>query len=205
MHFAWAWFCFFLLGKFFGVICLHIHPAATFAPASSGWQLPTMVLSETRGLWLFWVVPGGIRWPMRLRLARRDLERFQNGYTLQPSCQVVARWGSRRLECMVSGYSNSGIALNPPKILTLEPERSVAVGICVLLRFQPAHHTLKLLESSNGPRRTLLLSSRSSARWRPSCGPASAAPSPAANSSSAARDKTRETPRCRRRPKSPRP
>jgi hypothetical protein len=57
---------------------------------AAGWRLPTMVLSETRGLWLFWVVRGGIRCPVRLRLVRRGL--------------------------------------NPAWILTLEPERSVAVG-----------------------------------------------------------------------------
>src|SRR5437660_10402454 len=37
------------------------------APASQrGGDVPTMVLSETRGLWLCWVVRGGIRWPVRL-------------------------------------------------------------------------------------------------------------------------------------------
>src|SRR5277367_4587502 len=33
---------------------------------AAGWRWPTMVLSETRGLWLCWVVRGGIRWPLRL-------------------------------------------------------------------------------------------------------------------------------------------
>jgi len=33
---------------------------------AADWQMPTMVLSETRGLWLSWVVRGGIRWRLRL-------------------------------------------------------------------------------------------------------------------------------------------
>ena len=39
--------------------------------------------------------------------------------------------------------------LNPPRILTLEPERSVAVGKSQLLH-SPADHALKLLVASNG-------------------------------------------------------
>jgi hypothetical protein len=134
---------------------------------AAGWRLPTMVLSETRGLWLSWVVRGGIRCPMKLRLARRGL--------------------------------------NPAWILTLEPERSVAIGRCDHSALPRASHALKLLVTSNGPRRTLLLSSRSSAQWRRSCAPASAAPSPAACFSSVARDRTLETLPRRRWPKWPRP
>src|SRR5437879_6797519 len=42
--------------------------AAFFVPCGSackqrGGNVPTMVLSETRGLWLCWVVRGGILWP----------------------------------------------------------------------------------------------------------------------------------------------
>src|SRR6266566_1937081 len=45
--------------------------AAFFVPCGSackqrGGNVPTMVLSETRGLWLCWVVRGCIRWPVRL-------------------------------------------------------------------------------------------------------------------------------------------
>src|SRR5271157_145621 len=101
---------FHLFGRF-----LASYPFAFLCPASlrlqaAGWQSPTMVLSETRGLWLCWVVRGGIRWPLRL-------------------------------EC-----------LNPPRILTLEPERSVAVGICGNSALRPASHALKLLATSNIPR-----------------------------------------------------
>src|SRR5271157_3567360 len=112
-----------------------------------------MVLSETRGLLLSWVVRGSIRCPVRL------------------------------------------LRLNPAWILTLEPERSVTVG--------PHHHgsafpgpcALKLLVASDARRRTLLLSSRSSARWRRSCVPASSAPSLAACLWPAAPDKnSRNTP-----------
>ena len=125
--------------------------AASLRLQAACWQLPTMVLSETRGLLLCWVVRGSIRCPVRL------------------------------------------LRLNPAWILTLEPERSVTVG--------PHHHgsafrgpcALKLLVASDARRRTLLLSSRSSARWRRSCVPASSAPSLAACLWPAAPDKTRET------------
>jgi hypothetical protein len=40
----------------------------------SGWLfVPTRVLSEARGLWLFWVVRGGIAWTRRLALKRENL------------------------------------------------------------------------------------------------------------------------------------
>jgi len=125
-------------GRFSASSSLAFFSAASLRLQAAGWHVPTMVLSETRGLWLFWVVRGGIRWPLRLQ------------------------------------------CLNPPRILTLEPERSVAVGGSRSLRSPASNHALKLLVTSLVPRRTLLLSSRSSARWRRSCAPASAAPSPAA-------------------------
>ena len=53
--------------EIFGVISLCVSLCGLFAPTSSGWRLPTMVLSETRGLWLCGVVRGGIRWPLRLK------------------------------------------------------------------------------------------------------------------------------------------
>jgi len=53
--------------------------------------------------------------------------------------------------------------LNPPKILTLEPGRSVAVGFRDHSALRSARHALKLLVASTVPRRMLLLSSRSSA------------------------------------------
>src|SRR5439155_7317168 len=56
--------------------------AAFFVPCGSackqrGGNVPTMVLSETRGLWLGWVVRGGIRWPARLGLLDRLIDGVQ--------------------------------------------------------------------------------------------------------------------------------
>ena len=44
-------------------------PSGFYARLSSVGSLPTMVLSETRGLLLCWVIRGGIRWPLRLGVA----------------------------------------------------------------------------------------------------------------------------------------
>ena len=44
--------------------------------------------------------------------------------------------------------------LNPPRILTLEPKRSVAVGFRENSALRQACHALKLLVTSNVPRRT---------------------------------------------------
>src|SRR6266705_3476963 len=142
--------------------------AAFFVPCGSackqrGGNVPTMVLSETRGLWLCWVVRGGIRWPLRLGAPK-------------PAQDTHPR--TRALSCRWKIARDSAPA---------------------------ADHALKLLVASNVPRRTLLLSSRSSARWRRSCAPASAAPSPAAYCSSAAPGRTRETLHRTQRPRWPRP
>jgi hypothetical protein len=72
---AGARFAVSLLWKGLGVMFIGFFVVASLRLQAAGWRLPTKVLSETRGLWLCWVVRGGIRCPVRLRLVRRGLTR----------------------------------------------------------------------------------------------------------------------------------
>src|SRR5260370_41584082 len=65
---------------------LRSFPAVPEHLQQRGGDMPTMVLSETRGLWLCWVVRGGIRWPMRLSAKAQSLTRPRI-LTLDPSTQ----------------------------------------------------------------------------------------------------------------------
>src|SRR5436309_2420025 len=116
-----------------------------------------MVLSETQGLLLSWVVRGGIRWPLRL---------YRSPKPAQDTHPRTRALSDRRIT---------------------QPQ--------LVLRWPCA---LKRLVASPVVGRTLLLSSRSSAQWRRSCVPVSAAPSPAACPYSAAHGRTRGTLRYRR-------
>ena len=66
-----VWACWGLRRFPFGCrICSYLSGISEAPQAALGWRVPTMVLSETQGLWLCWVVRGGIRWPMRLSAER---------------------------------------------------------------------------------------------------------------------------------------
>ena len=73
--------------------------------------VPTMVLSETRGLQLFWVVRGGIGWPMRLIQAyparwilSLEPERFKNRLAIAGFSPAWLHWFLRS-SCLCFQFS----------------------------------------------------------------------------------------------------